>query len=149
MDTLNYFKQRLGLSTEETERYRMLSPEEHIKRLEEEGRRIGEEIRRKREEEERRKKEEERKRQEAKAKMQALKAITDSQQIEGIDTDQISRDPSQPPIRQDRRMAFTPSDFNRQFTLELNRSVDAMKAAGMKEDEIKNALTPKDDVTKI
>lgn len=148
MDTLNYFKQRLGLSTEQTERFGILSPEERIKQLEEEGRRRWEEIRRKREEEERRKKEEERKKQEAKAKMQALKAITASQQIEGIDINQISRDPSQPPIRQDRRMAFTPSDFNRQFTLELNRSVDAMKAAGMKEDEIKNALIPKDDVTK-
>ena len=148
MDTLNYFKQRLGLNTGQTERFGILSPEERIKQLEEEGRRRGEEIRRKREEEERRKKEEERKKQEAKAKMEALKAITASQQIEGIDIDQISKDPSQPPIRQDRRMAFTPSDFNRQFTLELNRSVDAMKSAGMKEDEIKNALTPKDDVTK-
>lgn len=148
MDTLNYFKQRLGLSTEQTERFRILSPEERIKQLEEEGRRRGEEIRKKREEEERRKKEEERKKQEAKAKMQALKAITASQQIEGIDINQISRDPSQPPIRQDRRMAFTPSDFSRQFTFELNRSVDAMKASGMKEDEIKHALIPKDDVTK-
>lgn len=151
METLKYFeyfKNKLGIGQDRQpidslQQIRQLGIQER-----EERKRREEEERRRREEEAKRLREEERKRQENQAKMQALKAITASQQIEGIDINQISRDPSQPPIRQDRRMAFTPIDFSRQFTLELNRSVDAMKAAGMKEDEIKNALIPKDDITK-